>query len=290
MTGITFRCVSTYENEIPVEIIERKKESFSKVHTKSDEIANLAKEIKNYNKDSICTVPFCSTVEVEALGGIVNLGDERIGPRINEFAYENIEELKNMKPINLNRGRIKEVLSSIEILSKEGEVVALNIAGPFMILTSLIDPMIFYKSIRKDKESVKEIIELIENSIVEYIKQAVKKGVKIISFSDSVGTEEIVGPHVYKDLAGVTVLNILEKIKQLKELREFIVHICGKTSVSLEKYGFVKSKSLLIEEDITYGEAIIDLINNREDIKIIGHSCMKRTPNKLNKTQIWCIQ
>lgn len=289
MSGMTFRCISTDENEIPQEIMERKIELFPKVHIDSDEMAKLSKEIKNYKQDTICTVPFCSTVEAEALGGLVNLGDGRIGPRINKYVYDNIEELKNMKTIDLKKGRIKVVLDSIEKLTKEGEVVALNVAGPFMIITSLIDPMTFYKSIRKDKEAVKESLKLIEDNTIEYIKEALKRGVKIISFSDSVGAEEIVGPRVYKDLAGVASMDTLKRIKELKEFNQALVHICGKTSVSLEKHGFIRLDPLTVEEDMTYGEAIIDLIDTRENIKFIGHSCMKKTPNKLKSSKIWCI-
>ena len=289
MSGMTFRCINTDENEIPKEIVEKNIELFPRVHTYKEEMANLSKEIKNYNKDTICTLPFCSIVEAEALGAIVDLGDERIGPRINEYVYNNIEDLKNMKAINFDEGRIKEVLGSIERLSKEGEVVALNISGPFMIITSLIDPMIFYKAIRKDREAVKDVLELIEDNIIEYVKRALNRGVKIISFSDSVGAEEIVGPRVYEDIAGVTAMNILRRIEQLKEFKQAIVHICGKTSVSLQKHEFIKLEPLTAKEDITYGEAIIDLINTQEDIKFIGHSCMKKTPHKLNRSKIWYI-
>ncbi len=289
MSGMTFICKSIDENEIPKEIVENRNFSFPKVHTNSKDISNLSKQIKNHKKDVICIIPFCSTVEVEALGGVINLGDQRIGPRVNCFSYNTLEELKNMRDINLIDKRIKEVLDSIEILSEGNEIVSLNVAGPFMILTSLIDPLIFYKAIRKDRDSVKEVLDIVEDNIIKYIREALKSGAKIISFGDSVGTVDIVGPKVYKDIVGDTMLNVLKRIEKLEDFKGAIVHLCGKTSVSLEKYGFITSKPLEFKEDLTYGQALIEIINNKKDIKFVGHSCMKKTPIQLKNSKVWEI-
>lgn len=276
--GIDFTCKSREQDEL----------SFSQININSEDIVNLSKKIKNNKKDKICTLPFCSTLEVEALGGEVILGDEKVGPRVKSFAYETIEELKNIEDISLNQGRIKEFLDAIEKLRDENEIVCLNISGPFIIATSLTDPMTFYKALRKDRELVKKVLKIIEDNILRFVKEALKRGASIISFSDSVASEDIVGPFVYKDIVGVTILSVLERLGEIKNSQKFIIHICGKTSVSLESHGYIKSSLLRPKRTITYGQFIIKLINSTDNVKFIGHSCMKRSPNKVS-SKVWKI-
>ena len=286
MTGINFVCKIQGDDKAIKETIKSTRFSFPKAHTNSNDIAELSKEVKKHDKNTICVVPFCSTVEVEALGAKVNLGDEKIGPRVNSFAYESIEQLSKIEKINLEEGRIKEVLDSIEKLNNEGEIVTLNVSGPFIIITSLVDPMIFYKAVRKNKELVDKVITMIEDNIINYVKEGIRRGAKIISYEDSVGSVEIVGPKVYRDLTGKVTSEVLKKIGEFDNI---VVHICGKTSVALEKYEFAKSTPVKLKEDVTYGQAIIDIIKKQKDIKFIGHSCMKRTPDKLKNNIVWKI-
>jgi uroporphyrinogen-III decarboxylase len=58
----------------------------------------------------------------------------------------------------------------------------LNVEGPFTIISSLIDPMNFYKGIRKNKAAVTKIISVVEDSIVKYIIEGLKRGARIISY------------------------------------------------------------------------------------------------------------
>ncbi|MBU3188478.1 hypothetical protein K9O30_03780 [Clostridium bowmanii] len=55
---------------------------------------------------------FCVTVEAEALGADIKLGDEKVGPRVNKYAFNNVEELKNIEEINFTKGRIHSVLEA----------------------------------------------------------------------------------------------------------------------------------------------------------------------------------
>ena len=93
--------------EIPKEIIEELKLKFPELHNNSNDMVKLSIEIKKHNNDSLCRVPFCVTVEAEALGADIKLGDEKIGPRVNKYAFNNLEELKDIKEIDFTKGRIQ---------------------------------------------------------------------------------------------------------------------------------------------------------------------------------------
>lgn len=285
--SIRFICKGDNLEEIPACLIKETGLSFPKAHTNKEDMTILAKELRKYRKDSISRVPFCITVEAEALGADVNLGDMKIGPRVGKYVFNDIKELENIGKMNLNCGRIKEVLDSVEMLKNQGETAALSVEGPFTIISSLIDPMVFYKGIRDNKEAIEKILKAIEDNIVNYILEGIKRGTKIISYGDPVGALDIVGPKVYKDYSGKTTYNILKRVEPY--LQDVIIHLCGKTSIAFESIGFSKSKALVFYDDITYGEAINKILKERKDVKFIGNSCIKRTPLKITNSVVWEI-
>ncbi|MBB6218555.1 uroporphyrinogen-III decarboxylase [Anaerosolibacter carboniphilus] len=284
---VTFKCEGENLEQIPESIMEQTGIRFPEAHLDQKQMMILAKELKKYKKDQIVRIPFCVTVEAEALGGQIKLGDDKIGPRVDQYLFSAIEELEGIKEIDLNTGRIKEVLDAVEGLSVENETVALNVEGPFTIISSLIDPMIFYKGIRKNKELIDKFMKVIEDNIVEYILAGIKRGAKIISYGDPVGSLDIVGPKVYQEISGRTTYNVLKRIEPFLSGR--IVHLCGKTSTAFDKLGFSESHPIEMNEELTYGEAILQLMKDNQGIQFIGHACIKKTPFKMKKSIVWNI-
>lgn len=288
MEGLDFKCTSDNLEEIPEELTKNINIDFPKIHTKAEYIAFLSKELKKYKNDYFCRVPFCNTVEAEALGGKIKLGDSKTGPRVDKYAFNSIEEMQNIKGIDLKKGRINEVLKAIEMLKKDGEKIILSVEGPITIITSLVDSRVFYRELRKNKVAVDEFLMTIENSIVKYINEGVKRGADIISYGDPVGALNIVGPKVFKDVSGKAALNILKRIEN--NLDGSIVSFCGQLSTALQKMDLVQAYPIKFEEDINYGEAIDYVLQNRKDVNIIGHNCIKRTPLKLKNSTLWSLE
>lgn len=285
---INFKCQGDNLEEIPAQVSEKIGVTFPEAHTSSKYMALLVKEFKNFTNNTVCIVPFCSTVEAEALGGKIKLGNEKVGPRVESYVFNSIEELADAKGIDLSKNRIKEVLQCVEDLSTQGEVVSLNVEGPFTIISSLIDPMIFYKGIRKNKDLVEKFLKVIEDSIVEYVIEGVRRGAKIISYGDPVGAMDIVGPKVYEEVSGRSSYNILKRLE--KELSgKAIIHLCGKTSTAFEKLGFCEAGKIEFNDEITYGQALCKVIEEMVDVNLIGHSCIKRTRLVMKKPVVWKI-
>jgi len=278
--AVDFKCRGESPEEIPASIIDATGISYYKAHTDKSSMAVIAENLKEYKGDCICRVPFCLTVEAEALGAKVIIPDEETGPRFAEYRFNSVEELVEIEEMDLNCGRINEVLNSIEVLEKKGNIVALNVEGPFTILALLIDPVLLYKGIRKHRELIDEALQVIENSVVKYILAGIEKGAKIISYADPTGALEIVGPKIFRDISGKVSCNVLKRVEG--ELDGAIVHLCGKTSTALEKTGFCRARPLNVAGGLTYGEAICRFFEV-ESIKFIGHGCMKSTPLSMSR-------
>jgi uroporphyrinogen-III decarboxylase len=283
---INFSCNQNDNENIPIDIIKDSNIRFPDFHTKREDIAYISKSLKNYKNDTICKVPFCTTVEAEALGAYINLGDEKSSPRIKSYAYNSLDELFSIKEIDFDKGRIKEVLESIKILSNEGEIVSLNVCGPITIISLLIDLKYFYKGIRKNKDEIYDFMKVIEDNIVNYIIKAYKNGARIISYSDPVGDINIVGPKVYEEVVSKTTLNIINRI--LDRFDDVVIHLCGKTSTALYNIGVYDFSEVKYDNSITYGQALCNLLNDK-GTRIVGNNCMKRTPYKLKDSTIYLI-
>lgn len=285
--NIEFKCESESLEQIPEEIVARTGIAFPEAHQDKQSMAVLAKELKKYRGDMITRIPFCVTVEAEAFGSEINLGDGKTGPRVRQYRYNNIGELVHAGVIDLTKARIKEVLDCVELLSNEGETVALSVEGPLTIISSLLDPMEFFKGIRQDREQMDKFIQVIEDSIVKYILAGLEKGARIISYADPVGSLDIVGPRVYRELSGKISYNVLKRIEG--HLDNVLVHLCGKTSTGLNRIELCTTQALETEAGITYGQALLDALNSGRGIKFIGHRCIKTTPFKLAQPVIWGI-
>lgn len=284
--NIKFKCNQIENENIPIEIVGNLGLKFPDLHTNQNSIASISKAIRDLKNDSICKVPFCTTVEAEALGASINLGDDKNCPRIKNHIYNNVEELTNIKNIDFESGRISEVLKSIDILSKDN-IVTLNVCGSMTIISLLIDLKYFYKGVKKNKDIIENFMNILEENIVAYIVNGYENGARIISYSDPVGDINMVGPKVYKEIVAPYTINIIKKAT--KKIDGSIIHLCGKTSEALYNLDLCDLDEIKYDESLSYGEAIVKLLDNN-DVKIIGNNCMKRTPFKTKNSLIYEVK
>lgn len=269
--GSILKCMGNRTDSIPPKILEKLNISYEEANNNAFKMAMLSKFLRGYKNNKYCTLPFCHTVEAEAFGAAV-VFDRRVGNRISEYCISRTSPTGNIKTINLSKGRISEVLNSIKILKDNGENVILYVTGPISVATSVFESQLFYKAIKKERDKINKMLAVIEDSIVEYMFEAIERGVDIISFADPAGTMDIVGPRVYAEITGKSVYNILKHIEN--KLTNTIIHLCGKTSTSLEAVGLLKSERIEVDGG-TYFEMIENVRKETKDIKFIGHWCLK---------------
>ena len=144
-----FNC--TYDNSAGIrsEVTEGLGLTFPDAYTHCDTMVTLSKMLKEKDKAVICELPFCHTLEAEAMGGIINLGNEIAGPRAGGYVCTDVEEILNLPDMDFTKGRIQETLLACKKLREEGEHVVFEVAGPFTILNVLIDARYVFKGMRK---------------------------------------------------------------------------------------------------------------------------------------------
>ncbi|MBP2172851.1 uroporphyrinogen decarboxylase family protein [Methanococcus voltae] len=294
-----FKCISDNFETIPDSIASDFK--FPEAHNNLQDMINLSKAMKEVKKDMFCRLPFCNTIEAEAFGAIIKLGDNKYGPRVDRYLINSNEELADFETIldidlSMKKGRINNVITATQELVNSGEYVILNICGPFTVVSALMDPKIFYKELRKNPENAQKLLNYIEEGIINYMVEGAKSGAKIISYSDSVGTLDIVGPRIFKKYSGISNKRIIEQYKSTMEgLADYnpILHVCGKLSCSFENVDMYSQCPVNCNTTTkNYGEVLLDITSSNDTSKnktttVLGNACIKKTRSRLKNSIIY---
>ena len=270
----------TYANSAGInEKVTRKLNlTFPDAYLHWDTMAEISLALKETDGAGFCELPFCHTVEAEAMGGIVNFGNEKIGPRAKEYICTKPEELLDLKEMDFSQGRLHEVLLACQHLRKKGENVVLEIAGPFMILNVLIDIRYVFKAMRKQPELMEQVFWKIGDQLLEYIRQAQKYGVNMISYADSSGAVSIIGLAMAEQVVESFTYEFIKKAEALIG-EDAVLLLCPRTALALIGTDKAEFADVALTEPMRYGEACAWMIGKE---KILGQMCIKNINYTLN--------
>lgn len=282
---IDFNC--TYGNSLGIkkEVTEKTNLKFPEAYKSWDSMVILSEELKKHDNATFCELPFCHTVEGEAMGGIINFGDENIGPRVKDYICTTAKEILALPEIDYSKGRMSETLKACKYLREKGENVVLYISGPFTIMNCLIDPRHIFKSFRKDPELMKEVLDKFQNEILHFIEEAQKAGVNMISYADSSGGLNILGPKFAEQVVEMFTYPLFKRIEKMLN-DETILLLCPKTTFSLLGTDKAVWKDIKLEAPIKYSDASVKVIGQA---KFVGQMCVKNKQFQLENGVIKTI-
>lgn len=229
-----------------------------------------------------CILPLCHTVEAEALGAKVKFSDDGMEPRIREFVFSEIEQLREMQEFDFEKGRISQVLAACLELHKKGEHIILEVSGPLTILNGLLDIQFVLKAMRKKPELMIEIFNWLGVQLINYMSEAKKCGVEMISYADPIGAIDILGSKTALWLVEEFTLPFLKKVEELSDEHTLIV-LCPKITNMLVKFNVAALKEVTVSDNLDYGQGCIEMIGKA---KIIGTRCIKASKSKLHSPKM----
>ena len=148
-------CPGGMMNMITTDLMDEANVSWPEAHLNARMMADLAEA--NYEKGCFenVGVPFCMTIEAEAMGAQVTMGSKIYEPHVTGYAINSVTEWETITPMSMEEGRAKVVLDAIRILKiqKTLDVADLfgNITGPVSTASSVMEPVIFYKEASQEK-------------------------------------------------------------------------------------------------------------------------------------------
>lgn len=266
-----FNC--TYSNSVGVsaEVTDGLGLEFPDAYRHRDTMAVLAKAIEEHDGAGFCLLPFCRTVEVEAMGADINYGDANQGPRARNPICETSADLLALPEIDFSTGRVREVLEACRLLEQEGETVCLEIVGPFTMLTALMEARKVFKMWRKEREAALQVMGKLGAQLLRYVDEAREAGVDIITYSDSAGSLDILGPRVMEEATREFTYGFVKELQEHID-DQMIVQLCPKFAFALLDTGLAEVKVHDFGEKVDFLDAMLAL---RGKAKILGQACIK---------------
>lgn len=207
-------------------VTEVVKELGSNHNVEVDEMVEAAKRVRELAGFENFGVPFCMTCEPEPFGVELSFGDKNNEPRVSKYNHDNVYDIMKKydnKHIETQRG--KNVLKAIEKLKNSEVPVVGNITGPISTASSVIDPLEYFKMLRKAPEAAYDFTEYINDYLIEYAIAMYEAGADVLAVSDPTATGEILGQKNFDKFAMPMYRKFLKFMK--KNQIPVILHICG---------------------------------------------------------------
>ncbi|MHC6179905.1 methylcobamide:CoM methyltransferase MtbA [Clostridium sp. JNZ X4-2] len=284
-------CPGGMMNMVISEIMDLTGYSWPKAHMDKKIMAELAAGIYKYGGFENVGVPFCMTVEAEAMGAEVSLGSRINEPRVTKYVIDSVNNWTKLKNMNMNTGRVKVVLEAIKILKEKKLPVPImaNLTGPVSTASSLMEPEIFYKDLIRKKDEAHKFMEFVTDNLIEFGKAQLDAGADLLTISDPSGTGEIMGPGNFRNFMLPYLNKIVDSLKKYTDYG-IIIHICGRLRsiyselndlhsnvISFDSITSVKQVCKNVKNKVIMGNVSTFSLENAkpEDIRKMCFNCME---------------
>jgi [methyl-Co(III) methanol-specific corrinoid protein]:coenzyme M methyltransferase len=222
--------------------------AWPEAHQLADPMARLAAGAHDVLGFDAVRVPYCQTIESEALGSTVKYAGREGVPRIDQHAYHLGDEPSYPRDF-LSRGRIPELIGAVRLLKERfGDEVAVmgNIVGPFSIAANIIGITEVLKASFKKPDSLIPYLEIAEKAGTELGRALVEAGADILVVEDMMASIDVISPPIYEKIAQPYEKRQIANLPQVPT----IMHICGKVNSIAKLIAETGTTALSVEPSV----------------------------------------
>ncbi|MDR2394852.1 MAG: methylcobamide--CoM methyltransferase [Treponema sp.] len=246
-------CPGGMMNAAIVEVMQKGGRTLPEAHHEGGLMAGLAEDVQAFTGFENYGVPFCMTVEPEALGSSINYGSLTCEPKVARENFPHVKDVEfvpNGAVAKSRRGAA--VLEAINALSRRHQDIPVigSITGPVSSAASLVDPMTFFKELYRDRENAHRLLAYVTGQLVDWALGMAESGASVVSIADPTATGEILGPRLFEEYALPYLNQIIQALH--KAGKPVIVHICGDV-------GRVKQHLYNLESEALSVDAMVNL-------------------------------
>lgn len=223
-----FICPGGMMSMVVTEIMEEGGSAWPQAHSDAGLMAGLTVAAHLSGGVENVGVPFCMTVEAEGMGAAVDLGSRENEPRVVAYPLENLTDLHRLTPLDPTRGRAGVCVAAVRLLKERvpGLPVIANLTGPVSLATSLVDPLLYYRALRRDKEQAHAVTALATESAVIFGDALAEAGADVICIADPSATGQLIGGSAFAEFV-LPNLNRMTAHFRARWGIPSLVHICG---------------------------------------------------------------
>lgn len=241
-------CPGGMMNAAIVDIMKKTGHILPEAHHTDKLMSELAVDVQENTGFENFGIPFCMTIEAEALGSEINFGTLECEPKIQKEVFPSVSEVDFFPLGTMSKhNRVEAVVNTIYNLSKKHPDIPTigSLTGPLSTAASIVDPMPFLKQLRRDKENSHKVLNYVCDHLIEYAALMIDNGASVISIADPTATGEILGPKMFEEYA-VTYLNkIVDAIHEMGV--PVIIHICGKMEAVKPQIAMLRGDAISVD-------------------------------------------
>ncbi|MDR2831091.1 MAG: MtaA/CmuA family methyltransferase [Methanobrevibacter sp.] len=240
-----------------VEAMDKTGASWTEAHTDPEKMAKLGSSLYDLAGLECARLPFCVTVEAEAIGAQVDLGGKDKPPQVSSSPFSNNNDI-DIPSDFLDKGRIPTVLKAIEILKETHEdlPIIVGVTGPFTLTGHLLGVESLVKLLKTDPIEVEEQVENSLDADMDYVEAISELEPDAICVVEPTASPELIDPLQFKSIVKPRLEDLANFINVKK-----ILHICGSTQSIIHDMATIGFDGISIEEKVDVSKAKKDLID-----------------------------
>lgn len=253
-----------------IEAMEKTNTSWPEAHKDSKQMATLGSSLHELVGLECARIPFGLTVEAQAVGCEVNLGNNERTPEVISTPFESADDIEAPDDF-LETGRIPVVLEAIDILKEKYSdlPIIVGITGPFTLTGHLLGIENLVRFMKTDPDEVEIAIENCLDISMDYIEAICEHEADVICVNEPTASPELIDPNQFKSIIKPNLEDLSDYIET-----QSVLHICGSTQEIIGDMASCGFNGISVEEAVNIPEAknAID-----EDCVIIGNISTSNT-------------
>jgi len=208
------------------EVMTAQRAAWPEAHRDEETMLRLALGMHEATGFDSVALPFCMTVEAEAYGAVVDMGDMLTQPRVKQgiLPADGSGELPIPDFRAARAGTVLRAMSRARSARPEAALIG-NLVGPISLLGMLADPLQVLRWTRRQPEVLSRHLDRIAEDLIEFGRLQKRAGADAICIAEPTATGEILGGPQFRSFA-LPHLNRLAEALRGAGLR-IIAHICG---------------------------------------------------------------
>lgn len=241
-------------------------------HKNAEKMSRLSASVYELTGLEVAGVPYCLTVEAEALGCEIKwLEKEDAIPQVVASPYKTPADIQIPDDF-LDQRRIPVVLRAIQNLKKEvGDFlpIAAGLTGPFTLAGHLSGLANLLRWTIREPNKVSWFTDLASKAGIILGKAMHQAGADVIVIADPSASCELISPEMFRAFVKPMIIEMIEEIGSV-----VVLHICGNTIPILLDMSQIGAAAVSIDEkvEIKLAKAMIG-----HSVKIMGNISAQNT-------------
>ncbi|WP_414470061.1 methylcobamide:CoM methyltransferase MtaA [Methanobacterium sp. ACI-7] len=251
-----------------VEAMENTNAFWPDAHTDADKMAKLGSSLYELVGLECARIPFDLTVEADALGCRVDIGNEDRTPQVTKSPFDSSRDIKVPEDF-LERGRIPVVLEAIDKLKGTyGNLpIIVGMTGPLTLAGQLLGIENLVRYMRSRPNEVEDALDEVLEASFQYAEAISSKNPDVICVADPTSAPDLIDPLQFKNMVKPRLEDLSNVITTNK-----VLHICGSTEPIIRDMATTGFDGLSVEEKVDIARAKEEIKGGGKTIRVGGRT------------------